>query len=290
MTREPVEHLLTLTGSIDDTLAIGLAPYAAQAPERFAVAVTAPGGSVTAALLIARLLGRNGRRWRALVGRQARSSATVLCLAADTVSLDDAACLSPIDPFVGAATVTDDGAQQLAAVDVRAIRSMAQDWFGIGEPEATEVFRLLGQQVFLPTLGALHRAETLVREVSIELFERQRPDLTAEARGRIVERLMNGYPSHAYPLLVEDCEELGLAALSMTVTERGVLADRAAFVEQARQAMAAVYPDVSIEHVVSDGSTTRFHVVAMPSERALSFTDGPVWIAVDAEGGVSVES
>jgi hypothetical protein len=289
MTSEPIEHLLTVAGSIDDTLAFGLAPYAAQAPDRFAVGITAPGGSVTSALLIARLLGRSGRRWRALVTRQARSSATLLCLAADSISLDAPACLSPVDPFVGASALSEDGAQQLAAVDVRGIRPMAKDWFGLGEDHAAALFQLLGQQVFLPTLAALHRAESLVRDVGTELLERQLPDATPEERQAIIERLLNGYPSHAYPLLVEDCRDIGLAAVAMTAAERAALAHRAAFVERAQSVLFSVHPDAVVEHVVSDGVTARFHVVA-PSGGGLPGQADEAWLTVDAEGEVSVAS
>jgi hypothetical protein len=188
--RGPIDHD-TAAACYEHLRGIGRMP-------RLDLVLATTGGPATAARRLALLLHEYTDHLTILVPYRARSSGTLLCLAAHELVLGPLAELGPLDPQIAAAGPPQPGQPAvLSAEDLRAFRPMARDWFGVDRPEdRLQVLALVAQRVFPGTLGAFYRAEHLVRTIAAELLERQLPDAGAEARAAIVEQLVTGLYSH----------------------------------------------------------------------------------------------
>jgi Serine dehydrogenase proteinase len=184
------------------------------------------GGTITSTRQIAMLLREFTDHLTILVPHRARSAGTLLCLGADDLVLGPMAELGPVD-----ATMDSDGVPApdapgvVSAQDIRAFRSMAQDWFGVERAEdRLQVLGLLATRFFPTSLSSFYRFDRLVREVAAELLTWQLPgDEHAGRRDQIVDKLVSGYHSHDVILSRRDVRALGLRAADATPDEEPVL-------------------------------------------------------------------
>ncbi|MER7007503.1 hypothetical protein ABT297_31285 [Dactylosporangium sp. NPDC000555] len=207
-------HAVLFQGPIDHDTAAGCYEHlrgAGRVPKLDLVLATT-GGPATAARRLALLLHDYTDRLTILVPHRARSSGTLLCLAAHELVLGPLAELGPLDPQIAAAGPPQPGQPAvLSAEDLRAFRAMAEDWFGVDRPEdRLQVLALVAQRVFPGTLGAFYRAERLVRGIAAELLAFQLPDAEPAARAALVEHLVTGRHAHDDVVTRGQARALGL--------------------------------------------------------------------------------
>lgn len=184
------------------------------------------GGSVQVARQLALLLREQADRLSILVPYRARSAGTLLCLAADQLVLGPLAELGPIDTQMGSSSAdAPELPASISAEDIRAFRTMAEDWFGVGRPEdRLQVLALLAARIFPASLASFYRFDKLIREVAGELLEFQLPGEQRQPdRAAIVDRLVTGYHSHDAVITRRDAVGLGLSVVPATDEEQDLL-------------------------------------------------------------------
>lgn len=177
------------------------------------------GGAVTAARRIGLLLDQATERLTFIVPHHCQSAGTITVLAAREVIAGPVAIFSPIDPQLQAES-GGGGPGAVSAEDIRLFADMARDWFGLPADQANaQALATLGAAIFPTTLTAFHRAILETRAIGEELLALHMADAPAEARTRIVERLLHGFHSHGYPITREDLAGLGLPIAGDAATE-----------------------------------------------------------------------
>jgi len=184
------------------------------------------GGAIATARRVAMLLREFTEHLTVLVPYRARSAGTLLCLSADELVLGPLAELGPVDSTMdsGGAGVPD-APDTISSQDIRAFRSMAEDWFDVNrEEDRLQVLALLATRIFPASLSSFYRFDKLVREAAADLLEWQLAgDEHRHERDRIVERLVSGYHSHDAVLTRRDVRALGLRACDATDEEEEIL-------------------------------------------------------------------
>jgi hypothetical protein len=213
--------------SIDDEDVLPLydALRAVPPTDRLDLVLYTNGGRVNVSRKIALLLRDRAPHLDVLVPYKARSAGTLLCLAADQIVMSDLAELGPIDPQIMAAgDALAGGPQAVSSEDVRALRAMADSWFGIqGDADRSQLLRLLTERIFPTSLSAFFRADQQMRQVAAELLRYQLSAAEEHARQRIVDRLVSGFHAHDYAITRIEAQHLGLRVRPPSPAEDALL-------------------------------------------------------------------
>lgn len=195
--------------------------------EHLDLVLSTRGGPVSPTRRVALLLREYVDTLTILVPYSARSSGTLLCLAADHLVLGPLAELGPIDTnFNSVGLPPPDIPGMIAAEDVRAFRRMAEDWFGVDrEEDRLQVLALVAQRIFPTSLSSFYRGDKLVRSIAHELLGFRNPRLDDGQRQHIVDKLVGGYHAHDYILSRSELIDLGLPVALVTPQEEAVLWD-----------------------------------------------------------------
>lgn len=169
------------------------------------------GGVIGAAYRIAKLLHNFADMVTIWVPFRARSAGTLLCLGASDLVFGPIAELGPLDPNISMAEQSQVGPRLISSADIRAFRSMAEEWFGLQQEEhRIQVFSLLSQKFFPTSLSAFYRADRYMRTVAQELLAYQLPNSTPQERAAIVDRFVDGFDSHSHSIDFQEAHGLGL--------------------------------------------------------------------------------
>lgn len=202
-----------------------LKSFAAQ--DKLDVILHTKGGFNSAAYRIALLLRDYAPHINILVPYQARSAGTLICLAANQLVLSPLSELSPLDPYISSSGDLPPGTPAfISAEDIRALKEMAEVWFGIDTEEyRLHLFTLISQRIFPASLGLFYRANVHVREIANELLTFQLPDANPETRSSIVDKLVMGYRTHDYSITRSEARTLGLQISFATIEEEKLMWD-----------------------------------------------------------------
>jgi Serine dehydrogenase proteinase len=246
------------------------------------------GGSITSTRQIAMLVREFTDSLSILVPYRARSAGTLLCLSADELVLGPLAELGPIDSIMGSqGAPAPDTPGTISAEDIRAFRSMAEDWFGIERAEdRLQVLALLAARIFPTSLSSFYRFDKLVREVAAELLEFWLAGAGHEAdRNRIVDRLVSGYHSHDVVLTRRDVRALGLPAVDADPAEEELLWSLSQLVHRGGEQSGMPPAEQLVGLIAATGFTAR-HVVRRSFEQGSDAQHRP---GQPDRPGVSVE-
>lgn len=185
------------------------------------------GGFNSAAYRIALLLREYAPHINILVPYQARSAGTLICLAANQLVLSPLSELSPLDPYISSSGDLPVGTPTfISAEDIRALKEMAEAWFGIDTEEyRLHLFTLVSQRIFPASLGLFYRAHVHVREIANQLLAFQLPEANPETRELIVNKLISGYRTHDYSITRSEAKTLGLQISFATAEEERLMWD-----------------------------------------------------------------
>jgi hypothetical protein len=207
--------------------------------------VAGPGGRSEAAYLLARELRRRFARLTAYVPFEAKSAATLLCLAADELVLGDLGELGPLDQQYEEKQQADypqSTSRLLPGVALRQLQEGATTLYdtlvghiaketGLRPLEAgSKAAELIGV-LYAPLYQQLDptRLATCVRGLAVgkayaeRVLRRYRPALWAESGPKILDRLVQDYPTHGFVLDREELDELGLPTRVPDDTEADLL-------------------------------------------------------------------
>jgi hypothetical protein len=178
------------------------------------------GGRVNTARKIALLLRSVAKHVEVYIPYKARSAGTLLCLSADRIVMGPLAELSPLDPQVlPSSDQARAGGQSISTENIRALRRLAEEWFGLESSEQRlQVFQTLCERVFPLSLGTFFRADQQMRQIALELLGYHLPERDTAERQRIVDQLVSGYHAHDYCITQPEAQQLGLHAVAAPAT------------------------------------------------------------------------
>jgi hypothetical protein len=210
--------------------------------EELDVVIDSIGGDIHAAYQLISLLRLRAKRVYACVPRYARSAATLICVGADQIYLDDLAALGPLDAQLWEGTVEGGnkynsalnpfkGLERLRDFSLETLQSAADVLYESGVHRTDEVLKHAMEFVRVTTaslfdkiqshrLGEYSQALAIGEEYGRRLLARTLPDLSAEGRETILKRLVHEYPSHEFVIDCQELRELGLQAELFTDEER----------------------------------------------------------------------
>ena len=215
--------------------------------EELDLVIHSGGGSIHAAYQVVELLRLHAKVIHACVPLYAKSAATLLCLGADIIALDELAQLGPLDAqiyeeksggkreFTSALNPfkTLEQIQQfsLETLDISVKMIAARSGMGLDEclKHAVDFVRNttdpLLKQLNPEKLGEYSRALAVGTEYGSRLLRRRFTSWDEEKRTEIIEKLVHGYPSHDSIIDYHELQEMGFRVDLFSGSERGVVQD-----------------------------------------------------------------
>jgi hypothetical protein len=209
---EDGQTVMVLRGAIErDTVrSVEAALESMTSGRAMTLVLSSRGGRAMAAFKIGMLLQGASSHLRVVVPRSARSAATLLALAGDSLMLGAVAELGPLDaslvvrPFRGCEVMT------WSTADLPHLSRIAADWF---DGDAGAMFGALSLDgPTLAALSGLYKAEESIRQLARRLLAGRRPD-SVSGGDDVIQRLLTGYVSHDFPILRDEARNLGLPVI-----------------------------------------------------------------------------
>jgi hypothetical protein len=193
--------------------------------QRLDMFIMSPGGMLTAARRISRLLHEFGNEITLIVPAKARSAATLICLSANELIVGALGELSPLDPFImSGRDPSKEANPKISSEEIRAFRQTAEKWFGLnGGDNRLQIFAALNQRFTPATLASFFRADAYVRKIGEELLKYQLPRTSLSTRRRIVSDFITQYSEHSHSFALEDLRIMGLVARAPSNAEDEIM-------------------------------------------------------------------
>lgn len=175
--------------------------------------IKSDGGSGQVSLRLVNLLRQHCRQLVALVPLECASAATMIALGADRILMGPTAYLTAVDTSLNHALSPVDRDNDRVNVSLDELNRVIRLWREQqGEP-AENAYKSLFQYVHPLVIGAVDRAESLSIMLCRELLANHIADPAVAER--IAATLNAKYPSHSYPILLDEAIKIGLKAERM---------------------------------------------------------------------------
>lgn len=228
------------------------------------IVINSGGGSIHAAYQIAEVVRAHAKEVIACVPFYAKSAATLLCIAADTIVLDELAQLGPLDTqileerkggkgqYVSALNPfkTLEQLQKFAleTLDVSVKMMVMRSGMDLDEclGHATAFVRTTTDPLFgkldAEKLGEYSRALSLGKEYGDRLLRRF-AGWDEDKREDVLEKLVHGYPSHDFIIDYQELQELGFKAELFKDNERAAMQALFKLISQQQVLIELVQPE-----------------------------------------------
>jgi hypothetical protein len=174
------------------------------------------GGNGQASLRLVNLLRQHCRRLIALVPLECASAATMVALGADGIRMGPTAYLTAVDTSLNHALSPVDRDNDRVSVSLNELQRVIRLWReqqGEGQAAPENAYKSLFAYVHPLVIGAVDRAESLSIMLCRELLAYHVTD--ADKAESIAQALNGKYPSHGYPILLDEALKIGLAVERM---------------------------------------------------------------------------
>lgn len=182
------------------------------------------GGSGQVSLRLVNLLRQHCRRLVALVPLECASAATMIALGADGILMGPTAYLTAVDTSLNHALSPLDRDNDRVSVSLNELQRVIRLWReqqAQGDVAAENAYKALFQYVHPLVIGAVDRAESLSIMLCRELLAYHIADA---AKAEAIASALNGkYPSHSYPILLDEAVKIGLQADRMPADVNALL-------------------------------------------------------------------
>lgn len=182
------------------------------------------GGSGQVSLRLVNLLRQHCRRLVALVPLECASAATMIALGADGILMGATAYLTAVDTSLNHALSPLDRDNDRVSVSLNELQRVIRLWReqqAQGDVAAENAYKALFQYVHPLVIGAVDRAESLSIMLCRELLAYHIADA---AKAEAIASALNGkYPSHSYPILLDEAVKIGLQAERMPADVNALL-------------------------------------------------------------------
>ena len=208
--------------------------------EEVDVVINSGGGSIDAAYQMAELIRLHAKKVSACVPYFAKSAATLLCISADEIVMDEMAQLGPLDAQIKEGKKA--GGKYVSALNpFKALEQLQK----VALESASFAIQMLDKHTELSHDDCAKHAISFVSATTGPLFGRLDPDKLGEysralnvgkeygdrllkrfgnwddkKRREILEKLVHGYPSHDYVVDHHELQELGFSIKLFTEQER----------------------------------------------------------------------
>ena len=171
------------------------------------------GGSGQVSLRLVNLLRQHCRQLVALVPLECASAATMIALGADRILMGPTAFLTAVDTSLNHALSPVDRDNDRVSVSLDELNRVIRLWREQQGDVAENAYQALFQYVHPLVIGAVDRAESLSIMLCRELLANHIDDEAAVEK--IATALNSKYPSHSYPILLDEAVKIGLKAERM---------------------------------------------------------------------------
>lgn len=173
--------------------------------------IKSDGGSGQAALRFVNLLRQHCRRLVALVPLECASAATMITLGADEIRMGPTAFLTAVDTSLNHSLSPVDRDNNRVSVSLDELNRVIRRWRAEQHDSADNPYKSLFTYVHPLVIGAVDRAESLSVMLCRELLAYHIAD---ESRAHEIAATLNSkYPSHTYPILLNEATKIGLNAV-----------------------------------------------------------------------------
>lgn len=179
------------------------------------------GGSGQAALRIINLIRRHTRKLTALVPLNCASAATMIALGADEIQMGHMAYLTAVDTSLTHDLSPIDRDNDRVSVSLDELKRVVRLWREERDEKSTNPYHALFQYVHPLVIGAVDRADSLSIRLCKELLSFHIKD--EKSANAIAQALNSWYPSHNYPILLNEAQRVGLKASNMDMRVSGLL-------------------------------------------------------------------
>ncbi|MDR2551370.1 MAG: hypothetical protein LBD10_14340 [Desulfobulbus sp.] len=174
--------------------------------------VKSDGGNGKASLRFVSLLRQYCRKLTALVPLECSSAATMIALGADEIQMGPMAHLSAVDTSITHDLSPIDRDNDRVSVSLDELNRVIKLWSKENK-ENKNPYQYLFEYVHPLVIGAVDRAESLSIMLCKEILSYHMKD--EKKSNDISETLNSKYPSHGYPILLNEAQKLGLNAQFM---------------------------------------------------------------------------
>lgn len=184
--------------------------------------IKSDGGNGKASLRFVSLLRQYCKNLIALVPLECSSAATMIALGADTIQMGPMAHLSAVDTSLTHDLSPIDRDNDRVSVSLDELNRVVKLWRNEND-ENKNPYQYLFQYVHPLVIGAVDRAESLSIMLCSEILSFHMKD--KKKAEEIAESLNAKYPSHGYPILLNEAKKLGLNAVQMEPKVHQMLLD-----------------------------------------------------------------
>lgn len=170
--------------------------------------IKSSGGNGQASLRIVNLLRQYCKQVVAVVPLECASAATMITLGANEIQMGPMAYLTSVDTSLTHSLSPIDRDNDRVSVSLDELNRVVKLWQAQGSDTGENPYQQLFQHVHPLVIGAVDRAESLSIMLCKELLAYHIED-EKEAEN-IAATLNSKYPSHGYPILIEEAKRIGL--------------------------------------------------------------------------------
>lgn len=176
--------------------------------EKIYLFIKSSGGNGQASLRIVNLLRQYCKEVVAVIPLECASAATMITLGANEIQMGPMAYLTSVDTSLTHSLSPIDRDNDRVSVSLDELNRVVKLWQAQGSDKSENPYQQLFQHVHPLVIGAVDRAESLSIMICKELLAYHIED-EKEAEN-IAATLNSKYPSHGYPILIEEAKRIGL--------------------------------------------------------------------------------
>ncbi len=176
--------------------------------------IKSDGGNGKASLRIVNLVRSHCKHLVSLVPLECASAATMMAIGTDEIQMGPMAYLSAVDTSLTHDLSPIDRDNDRVSVSLDELNRVVKLWRQNTEDKSSNPYKSLFEYVHPLVIGAVDRAESLSVMLCEELLSYHIKD--SELVQKIAATLNSKYPSHGYPVLLQEAERIGLNAKPLT--------------------------------------------------------------------------
>ena len=170
--------------------------------------IKSDGGSGIAALKIVSILRNHCDELIALVPSNCASAATMMALGANKIIMSSLGYLTSVDTSLRHELSPRTNTNDLVSVSMNELDRVVKLWKESEKPNDENPYKSLYEYIHPLVFGAVDRASSLSLKICSEILRYHHSD--DEKIKFISEKLNSGYPSHDYPILLREGQNIGL--------------------------------------------------------------------------------
>ena len=182
---------------------------------RLVVVVESGGGDIDAAYNLAMLFRMYGQKQLIfVVPRWAKSAATLLVCAGDSIFMTPVAELGPLDPQITQVNPMEQRLEQFSPLDIESTLELIRNEFDQGNNALAE--GLLQRLQFPITLGKFQKSLQLGKQYALKLLSTRMLNEKEDLAIQIANKLVEDYADHGFCINIDEARSLGLVIKTLS--------------------------------------------------------------------------